>query len=91
MQPFAYSAPTTIKEAVEILDKHGDKARPLAGGTDLLVQVRGGRFDLEAVVDVKKIPELNEISNGKDELKLGAAVPCHKLYDDAGISKIILD
>ena len=29
MQPFAYSAPTTIKEAVEILDKHGDKARPL--------------------------------------------------------------
>ena len=87
MQPFAYSAPTTIKEAVEILDKHGDKARPLAGGTDLLVQVRGGRFDLEAVVDVKKIPELNEISNGKDELKLGAAVPCHKLYDDPDISK----
>ena len=39
MQPFAYSAPTTIKEAVEILDKHGDKARPLAGGTDLLVPV----------------------------------------------------
>ena len=51
MQPFAYFAPTTIKEAVEILDKHGDKARPLAGGTDLLVQVRGGRFDLEAVVE----------------------------------------
>ncbi len=87
MQPFAYSAPTTIKEAVEILDKHGDKARPMAGGTDLLVQIRGGKFNLDTVVDIKKIPELNEISNGKEEFVLGAAVPCHKLYDDPGISK----
>jgi carbon-monoxide dehydrogenase medium subunit len=84
---FAYSAPTTIKEAVEILEKHGEKARPMAGGTDLLVQIRGGRFDLDTVVDIKKIPELNEISNGNDELVLGAAVPCHKLYDDSGISQ----
>ena len=87
MQPFAYSAPTTIKEAEEILDKHGDKARPMAGGTDLLVQIRGGKFNLDTVVDIKKIPELNEISNGKEEFVLGAAVPCHKLYDDPGISK----
>jgi len=87
MQPFAYSAPSSIKEAVEILNKHGDKARAMAGGTDLLVQMRGGRFDLEAVVDIKKIPELNELSNGSSELIIGAAVPCYKLYDDSAISK----
>ena len=57
MHPFNYVAPKTVEEAVSVLEKHGDKARPLAGGTDLLVQARGNKWDLEAVVDVKKIPE----------------------------------
>ena len=88
MQPFAYAAPSTVEEAVEILTKHGDKARPMAGGTDLLVQVRGGRFDLDVVVDVKKIPELTEVNNSKDNLKIGGAVPCHMLYEDKEISEL---
>ena len=70
MQPFAYAAPSSVKEAVEILTKHGDKARPMAGGTDLLVQIRGGRFDLDVVVDVKKIPELTEVNNTKEGLTI---------------------
>ena len=87
MQPFAYTAPTTVKEAVEILTKHGNKARPLAGGTDLLVQIRGGRFNLDAVVDIKKIPELNNLSNDSNSLNIGAAVPCHRIYEDPKISE----
>ena len=51
MHPFAYVAPTTVKEAVQALKKYGDKARPLAGGTDILVQTRAGRYDLDAIVD----------------------------------------
>ncbi|GIT17931.1 MAG: hypothetical protein CM1200mP39_07370 [Dehalococcoidia bacterium] len=38
MHPFAYVAPSTVEEAVAVLDEHGDRARPLAGGTDLLVK-----------------------------------------------------
>tara|TARA_B110000438_G_scaffold89669_1_gene89193 strand:- start:454 stop:1320 length:867 start_codon:yes stop_codon:yes gene_type:complete len=87
MHPFAYAAPSTVKEAVEILTKHGDKARPMAGGTDLLVQIRGGRFDLDMVVDIKKIPELTSVTSNNDGLVIGSAVPCHQLYDDAEVSK----
>ena len=53
MHPFAYLAPTTVKEAVDVLTEYGDKARPLAGGTDLLVKARANVWDLDAVVDVK--------------------------------------
>ena len=86
MHPFAYVSPTTIEEAVSVLKDNGDRARPLAGGTDLLVQTRTGRWDLDAVVDLKKIPELISIMDGPDGLEFGAAVPCCELYEDPKIS-----
>jgi carbon-monoxide dehydrogenase medium subunit len=86
LHPFAYVAPKTVDEAVAVLDKHGDRARPIAGGTDLLVQVRGGRFDLDAVVDIKKIPELVAIKNGRSGLEFGAGVPCYQLYENKELS-----
>lgn len=86
MHPFAYVAPKTVEEAVAVLEKHGERARPIAGGTDLLVQARGGRFSLDAVVDVKKIPELVAIKNGSSGLEFGAAVPCYKLYENKELS-----
>lgn len=86
MHPFAYVSPTTIEEAVSVLKDYGDRARPLAGGTDLLVQTRSGRWDLDAVVDLKKIPELVSIKDGSDGLVFGAAVPCYKLYEDPQLS-----
>ena len=86
MYPFAYVAPKTVEDAVGVLEKHGDRARPIAGGTDLLVQVRGGRFDLDVVVDIKKIPELVSINNDASGLEFGAAVPCYQLYEDSALS-----
>lgn len=86
MHPFAYVAPKTVDEAVAVLEKHGERARPIAGGTDLLVQARGGRFDLDAVVDIKTIPELVAIKNDASGLEMGAAVPCYQLYENAELS-----
>ncbi len=86
MHPFAYVAPKTVDEAVAVLEKHGDRARPIAGGTDLLVQARGGRWDLDAVVDIKTIPELVSIDNGSDGLTFGAGVPCYQLYENPELS-----
>ena len=41
MQDFSYVSAQTVPEAVALLDEKGEKARILAGGTDLIVQVRG--------------------------------------------------
>lgn len=83
MRPYEYRAPATVAEAVTLLAEKGERARPLAGGTDLLVQMRAGRFELERVVDVKRIPELSELAyDPVAGLTLGAAVPCCRIYED---------
>jgi len=83
-----YNSPHTVAEAVELLTERGDRARPMAGGTDLIVQMRGGAHDPDYVVDIKKVPELNELTYDADSgLTLGAAVPCYLIYGDKAIAE----
>ena len=83
MEPFEFVTPSSIDEAVKILASNGDNARMIAGGTDILVQMRAGRRTPSVVVDVKDIPELNSFSyDASKGLTLGAAVPCYKVYQD---------
>src|SRR5579859_2609807 len=86
MRDFEYEAPTSVAEAVRVLSRHNGAARPLAGGTDLIDQIRLGRHQPQVVIDVKKIPELNVLELSATGLRLGAAVPCHRIYDDEQIS-----
>jgi carbon-monoxide dehydrogenase medium subunit len=84
---FDYAAPASIGEAVGLLTSHPG-ARLLAGGTDLLVQLRSGRKEADLVVDVKHIPELNVIQHDpKLGLTLGAAVPCYRIYGDGTVAR----
>lgn len=81
MQAFEYIDAKTVSEAVALLDEKGDKARLLAGGTDLIVQAREGRRALDWMIDIKSIPEVNELSYSSETgLTLGAAVPCYQIY-----------
>lgn len=83
MRDFEYVAPTTIDDAVRLMAESGNRAKALAGGTDVIVQLRGGRFDIDRLVDMKKIPELSDLSYSEtDGLTVGAAVPCHQIYED---------
>src|SRR5262249_35723581 len=83
-----YAAPKTVAEAVALLTEKGERARVLAGGTDLLVQVREHRRDLDLFVDVKRIPEVNELAyDPRRGLRLGAAVPCYRVYEHAEIAR----
>ena len=87
MKDFEYSAAATLDEAVRLLAERGDRAKVLTGGTDLIVQLREGLREADLVVDVKKIPQLMELSySPKTGLRLGAAVPCHRLYEHPEIA-----
>ncbi len=86
MQAFEYIDAKTVSEAVALLDDKGEKARILAGGTDLIVQAREGRRTLDWMIDIKSIPEVNALDyDSETGLTLGAAVPCYRIYDDDAI------
>ena len=88
MQAFSYVPARTIEEATAVLSKEGEKAKLLSGGTDILVMLREGRRSADVVIDVKGIPQLNELKfDPKKGLTIGAAVPCHKIYGNAEIAK----
>ena len=86
MRAIDYVAPTSLSEAVSVLSANGDRARPLAGGTDIIVQLRGGRRELDVLVDAKTIPELNQIEMTDSGLRLGAAVPCYQIYQNQQVA-----
>lgn len=87
MKWFDYAAPRSLEEALSLLaGRRG--ALPLAGGTDLLVQLRGGRKEAALLIDVKHLPELNQLTyDPAGGLVLGAAVPCYRIYQDGAIAK----
>lgn len=83
-----YLRPGTLAECLQAFADHGANARALAGGTDLLVQMRSGRSANSVLVDVKAVPELNELRFDPDNgLTLGAAVPCYRIYGDETVCR----
>ncbi|MEX0678282.1 MAG: xanthine dehydrogenase family protein subunit M [Pirellulales bacterium] len=87
MKDFEFQTAATVDEAVSLLAARGDRAKMLAGGTDLIVQLREGLRQADLVVDVKKIPELMDLAYSPAKgLRLGAATPCYRIYGDAQIA-----
>jgi aerobic carbon-monoxide dehydrogenase medium subunit len=82
-----YVAPTSVADAVAALAAAGGGARALAGGTDLLVQMRSGRTRPGLIVDLKRIPELIGIRADADGFVIGAATPCAMLGEHAGLRR----
>jgi carbon-monoxide dehydrogenase medium subunit len=88
MRDFSYAAAGSVEEAVSLLSAHGERAKILSGGTDILVQLREGQREADLVLDVKKIPEL--MTSTFDPAKgwtLGASVPCYQIYDNETLAK----
>ncbi len=75
-------APTSPEEAAALLAS--DNARPLSGGTDLLVQMRSGR-KVGRLVDIKRIPGATGIRREGGGFVIGAATPCAALGEDAAL------
>jgi CO/xanthine dehydrogenase FAD-binding subunit len=88
LQTLKVVQPTTIQEAIEQLNNGGPGARPLAGGTDVIVLARTRRQTIDLLVDIKKIPELTAIQwDPAKGLTIGAATECYQIYGDANVQK----
>jgi carbon-monoxide dehydrogenase medium subunit len=86
VREFLFAAPQSVQEAVELLARANGDARPLAGGTDLITQMKENRRSPGVVVDVKKIAELNELSwDARNGLRIGAAVSCSRIASYAPV------
>ena len=87
MEQMLYEAPDTVDAAVALLVGAGGETRILAGGTDLLVQLRAEWIEPDLILDVKKIPELTEISKENGGFRIGAAVTGAELGEHQGVKK----
>ena len=88
MKQIRFAAPTSIDEAVGLLAEANGSARVLAGGTDLLVQLRSGMIRPELIVDIKQIPELRAVSSEDGGFRVGAAVAGAELGEHPEIPKV---
>ena len=85
MRAFDFKTATTLEQALALLSDPA--ARPLAGGTDLLVQLRRGARTAGLLVDVKSIPELRRLEVGGKGMVLGAAVTGAEVRDHPEIRR----
>jgi carbon-monoxide dehydrogenase medium subunit len=87
MQDVRYEAPRSLNEALRIMGADAGAA-PLAGGTDLLIQVRSGFKDPTAFVDLKRIPELMGITLDEWGLRLGAATSAAVVAEHSELERL---
>ena len=87
MSEMRYEAPKTVAGAVGLLLQADGGGRVLAGGTDLLVQMRAWRVKPGVLVDVKNIPGMRSIVTEGGRFRVGAAVTGMELMEHAGFAK----
>jgi carbon-monoxide dehydrogenase medium subunit len=83
-----YEAPESLNGAVALLAGATGDARVLAGGTDLLVQMRADIVDPELIVDIKKIPETRVVTEEKGGWRIGAAVTGAELREHPKLKQV---
>ncbi|TVQ36115.1 MAG: xanthine dehydrogenase family protein subunit M [Spirochaetaceae bacterium] len=86
MHCFQYARPQTVSEAVELLATHGSDARILAGGTDLVIALRGGQARPKVVIDLKRISELDPaVRLNGDSLRISATTVMTDVEESADV------
>lgn len=82
-----YEAPETLDAAVALLVAETGEARVLAGGTDLLVQLKTDMVDPKLLVDLKRIAEMRRVTKNADGFVIGAAVTGAELKEHPELKK----
>ncbi|MBC8098412.1 MAG: FAD binding domain-containing protein [Armatimonadetes bacterium] len=86
-----YETVTTIDDALRLLAQHGERARIIAGGTDLLIELeRQQRPDVDTLIDISRIPDLDTISLKDGRVRLGALVTHNQVVASAFLREVAL-
>ena len=82
-----YERPQSIEDAVGLLAGSAGTAAILAGGSDLLVRMKGGFIEPDLIVDIKAINGMDEIRETAEGFSIGAAVPCAQMGESAALKR----
>lgn len=82
-----YVAPETARAAAALLAKAKGSAHVLAGGSDLLVRMKGGFVEPDLIVDIKRIKGISEIRKTASGFSIGAAASCAAMGENAALRK----
>lgn len=84
---FMYVAPSSKKELLELISEKSGSYKILAGGTDLLVDIRAGKISPSCVIDIKKIEDFKEINFSLEEgLIIGASVTLTEITENGFVN-----
>lgn len=79
--------PNSVDEALDFLCSHNEKARIIAGGTDIILELQAGKKACDYLVDISRIPHLNEITEENGFIRIGANVTHTQVATSALIQK----
>ena len=80
MNAFDYAAPRSVDEAISLLGAKNGDVGILAGGTDLIAQLKEGGRKIDLLLDIKRIPEATALTFDEAGLHIGAATSCAQIY-----------
>lgn len=76
---FGYFSPKTIEEALSLLSQYGNRAKVIAGGTDLLVGIKMGKIQPDYLISLKTIGGIDGLHESKSGLRIGAGCTFYQL------------
>jgi aerobic carbon-monoxide dehydrogenase medium subunit len=86
MQKFEYLMPTTVDEAISLLVSHGERARYISGGTDVMAKLKEGKIHPHYLVSLRRLQGLDHIAYKDGELRIGATVT-HRMLELSPVIK----
>jgi 4-hydroxybenzoyl-CoA reductase subunit beta len=87
LHEYEYHRPGSVEEAAGLLAAHPGRARLIAGGTDLMPNMKHGLFTPDHVIAIRQIPALHGIEERDGELVIGAAETLSAIAGDAGVRR----
>ncbi len=91
MTAFAYAAPTSVSDVLTLLDDHSRSGEPtqiLAGGTDVMVQMRSVNREPRTIIDIKRLEETNRLEVAGEDIYIGSAIPSAQMQEHAELKAL---